>query len=204
VTEDGGPAEVSAGGDRTPWTRRRVLKLGGFGVLALAAAGAVGVDLVDHGVLPGKGALDELDGDCSVSDPSYAGATHSAAFGGGLKLEYPLAAVVQQRRAPPFVLAAADGGNGYWHSQGDDDPLATAFTSAADFAAHDVVTHASRLDGVPVQIRGGISDPFAPSTVALQSVLGRSRVILSKGCHTGPFFDSVAPMLLAFAGWHLA
>jgi hypothetical protein len=293
------------------------LKVGGLGLVALAAAGTGVVELVDHGELPGKTILDVLDGACSVADPSYAGVvpgpflsgefdsarrrtkvgwtvayppgtrpgdhlpvclvlhgwgvTHSEAFT-SLRLQYPLAAVVQGKQAPPFVLAAADGGNGYWHVHGDDDPLAmlhdeflpmlashgldcnagsppavfgwsmggygsllygetypddvaavtadgpaiwlswqqahdanpTAFTSAADFESHDVVTHSGRLEHVPVQVRGGVSDPFAPSTVVLQRALGASRVILSKGCHTSPFMLAAAPLLLAFAGSHLA
>ncbi|HKH88071.1 MAG TPA: hypothetical protein VKA05_04575 [Acidimicrobiales bacterium] len=293
-----------------------MLQAGGLGVIALAAAGAGVVELVDHGVLPGKTVLDVLDGACSVADPSYAGVvpgpflsghfdsrardtkvgwtvayppghqpgdhlpvclvlhgwgvTHSEAFT-GLRLQFPLATVVERKQARPFVLAAADGGNGYWHVHGDDDPLAmlhdeflpllavrgldcaagrppatfgwsmggygsllygetyptevaavtaddpaiwlswpqaraanpTAFTSAADFSGHDVVTNARRLDGVPVQVRGGVSDPFAPSTVMLQRALGPSRVIMSKGCHTSPFMLAAAPLLLAFAGSRL-
>jgi pimeloyl-ACP methyl ester carboxylesterase len=197
--------------------------------------------------------------------------THSEAFT-GLRLQYPLASVVAGKQARPFVLAAADGGNGYWHVHGHDNPLAmlhdeflpllaargldcapgrppatfgwsmggygsllygetypgdvaavtadgpaiwlswpqaraansTAFTSAVDFSDHDVITHSRRLSGIPVQVRGGISDPFAPSTVVLQRAIGSSRVILSKGCHTSPFMLAAAPLLLAFAGSHLA
>ena len=303
--------------EETPWTRRRILKIAGLGLLGLAAAGTGVVELVDHGDLPGKTVLDVIDGACSVADPSYAGVvpgplasgefesearhkrvgwtiayppghrpgdhlpvclvlhgwgvTHSEAFA-GMRLQYPLATVIGGMQARPFVLAAADGGNGYWHAHGDDDPLAmlhdeflpllvssgldcaagrppatfgwsmggygsllygatyptevaavtaddpaiwlswpqahaanpTAFTSAADFSAHDIVTNSKRLAGVPVQVRGGVSDPFAPSTVVLQHELGPTRVILSKGCHTSPFMLAAAPLLLAFAGAHLA
>jgi hypothetical protein len=304
-------------GHETPrWTRRRVLKVGGLGLLGLAGVGTGVVELVDHGVLPGKTVLDVIDGACSVADPSYAGVvpgllisgdfesdarhtrvgwtvayppghqpgdhlpvclvlhgwgvTHSEAFT-GLHLQYPLATVVGGKQARPFVLAAADGGNGYWHVHGDDDPLAmlheeflpllasqgldcsagrppatfgwsmggygsllygetyptevaavtaddpaiwlswpqaraanpTAFTSATDFSEHDVVTNSNRLADVPVQVRGGVSDPFAPSTVVLQHALGPARVILSKGCHTSPFMLAAAPLLLAFAGSRL-
>jgi S-formylglutathione hydrolase FrmB len=48
------------------WTRRRVLGLGLGGLAGLVAAGAVGVDLVAHGVLPGQQTLDRLDGACTV------------------------------------------------------------------------------------------------------------------------------------------
>jgi pimeloyl-ACP methyl ester carboxylesterase len=49
--------------DASGWTRRRVL-VSGLGTAVAALAG--GYELVDHGVLPGKHTLDELDGACSV------------------------------------------------------------------------------------------------------------------------------------------
>jgi enterochelin esterase-like enzyme len=51
------------------WTHRRVLALGLGGTAAIVAAGATGLELVSHGVLPGKAMLDEIDGACSVAVP---------------------------------------------------------------------------------------------------------------------------------------
>ena len=69
--------------DRT-WSRRRVLALGGGGLVTLVAAGAVGLELVSHGVLPGQQELDRIDGACSVASPplrfSGIGATRSGTF----------------------------------------------------------------------------------------------------------------------------
>jgi enterochelin esterase-like enzyme len=49
-------------------TRRRLLWFGaGLGVLA---AGAAGLELIDHGVLPGKAYLDQIDGACSLAPPT--------------------------------------------------------------------------------------------------------------------------------------
>jgi len=48
------------------WTRRRVLAAGVGGFVGVAFAG---LELVEHGVLPGKRALDELAGGCSISAP---------------------------------------------------------------------------------------------------------------------------------------
>lgn len=58
-------------------------------VAAVAVAGTAGFELVDHGVLPGKAALDRLDGACSVPSadlaayaepgPSVSGTFYSAA-----------------------------------------------------------------------------------------------------------------------------
>jgi pimeloyl-ACP methyl ester carboxylesterase len=55
--------------ERPTWTRRRVLKYGVGAALGLVAAGTAGVELVSHGVLPGRGELDQLDGACSVASP---------------------------------------------------------------------------------------------------------------------------------------
>ena len=46
---------------------RRKLIAWSVGVAAAAAVAAVGIELVDHGVVPGKSELDQLDGACSVS-----------------------------------------------------------------------------------------------------------------------------------------
>jgi enterochelin esterase-like enzyme len=51
-------------------SRRRLLGAGLGGLAALAAAGAGGAELVDHGVLPGKTVLDLLDGACAVPAPA--------------------------------------------------------------------------------------------------------------------------------------
>jgi S-formylglutathione hydrolase FrmB len=52
--------------------RRRLL--GGVvgGIVVAAAAGAGGVELVNRGVLPGKGALEQLDGACDAPAPDFA------------------------------------------------------------------------------------------------------------------------------------
>ncbi|MGH7733772.1 MAG: alpha/beta hydrolase-fold protein [Gemmatimonadales bacterium] len=55
--------------DEGGFTRRRFLLAAAAGVGVLAGAGAGVVELVDHGVLPGKSALDRLDGACSVDVP---------------------------------------------------------------------------------------------------------------------------------------
>src|SRR5258706_8380008 len=47
-------------------TRRRIF---GVGIAGLAAAAAGGLELVAHGVLPGRSSLDQLDGACSVPAP---------------------------------------------------------------------------------------------------------------------------------------
>ena len=52
----------------TGLTRRRLLATG-LGTAAVAAAGAAGLELIEHGVLPGKTDLAQLDGACEVASP---------------------------------------------------------------------------------------------------------------------------------------
>jgi enterochelin esterase-like enzyme len=52
-------------------TRRQVMAWAGGTAAAVVAAGITGVELIDHGVIPGKSALDQLDGACSVSVPTF-------------------------------------------------------------------------------------------------------------------------------------
>ena len=53
--------------------RRLFLRYALASVAAVAAAGAAGFELVDHGVLPGKATLDRLDGACSVPPADLTG-----------------------------------------------------------------------------------------------------------------------------------
>jgi len=50
-------------------TRRQIFGVGLGGLAGLAAAGAGGLELVTHGVLPGRSYLDQLDGACSLPGP---------------------------------------------------------------------------------------------------------------------------------------
>jgi enterochelin esterase-like enzyme len=52
------------------WSRRRVLTRGLGGLAGLVVVGAAGFELVEHGVLPGRQELDQLDGACSVAAPA--------------------------------------------------------------------------------------------------------------------------------------
>jgi predicted esterase len=79
--EEGGHQSPPAGGsasDNQPllsptdgrrWSRRKIFALGAGGLVAIIGAGAVGTELVGHGVLPGQQELDQLDGACSVASP---------------------------------------------------------------------------------------------------------------------------------------
>jgi S-formylglutathione hydrolase FrmB len=62
-------------GAQARWSRRSILKVGLGGVAAVVVAGAAGAELVAHGVLPGQGRLDQLDGACSVTATTMTWAT---------------------------------------------------------------------------------------------------------------------------------
>jgi S-formylglutathione hydrolase FrmB len=51
------------------FSRRQLIGTGIGGLAGLAVVGAGGVELVDHGVLPGKAVLNQIDGACSVRPP---------------------------------------------------------------------------------------------------------------------------------------
>ncbi len=63
-------------------TRRRVLALGLAPAAAVVAAGFTGLELVSHGVLPGRALLDQFDGTCSVPAPSLAHSPPGPSFSG--------------------------------------------------------------------------------------------------------------------------
>jgi enterochelin esterase-like enzyme len=80
-----------------------------------------------------------------------------------------------------------------------------AYTSAADFAAYDAVTHASALADTPVRLASATDDPFHPGVIALAAELPRTATVdFSHGCHTGPFFTAQEPPSLEFLAAHLS
>ena len=63
---DNDPSTESAENGSKKWSRRRVLTVGLGGIATVAVVGVAGVELVAHGILPGKQLLNELDGACAV------------------------------------------------------------------------------------------------------------------------------------------
>ena len=90
------------------YTRRRLLVSGAGGALAVALGG---FELVDHGVLPGKQTLDELDGGCSVSAPALSFAPAGPARSGTFRS-------VARGRTVGFTIAYPPG-----HAPGSALPL---------------------------------------------------------------------------------
>ena len=136
-----------------PNVRRRLLIRAGLAsVAAVAAAGAVGVELVSRGVLPGKGMLDAIDGACSAAAPdgvSYAapGPSVSGAF-------YSAA----RRRTVGYTIAYPPG-----HRPGDRLPLVIMLHGfGADHT--DALSGMSPAQAVALRVGGASLAPMAMVT----------------------------------------
>jgi len=136
---------------RTGWSRRRVLMLG-LAPAVLAGAGAVGLELVSRGVVPGRTVLDELDGACSVPapplaysapGPSYSGTFYSAA----------------RRRAVGYTVAYPPR-----HRPGDELPLVVMLHGYGGSHA-DALAGMSPAQGLAVKAAGRPLAPMAMVTV---------------------------------------
>jgi S-formylglutathione hydrolase FrmB len=115
-------------------------------------AGAVGFELVDHGVLPGKQGLDQLDGACSVAAPPLRfrdlGPSRSGTF------------VSQARRRPVGYTVAWPPG----HGPGDALPLVVMLHG---FGANhtNALTSMSPAQAVALEVDGVPLSPMAMVTV---------------------------------------
>lgn len=79
-----------------------------------------------------------------------------------------------------------------------------AFDSAEDFARNDVLAHPEWLDGVPLRVDCGRSDPFwATARRFADELAERPAGAFGSGAHTASYWRSVAPAELAFLGRHL-
>jgi S-formylglutathione hydrolase FrmB len=115
-------------------------------------------------------------------------------------------ALLLAEKFPHLISAVAAISPAVWTSYAQAQGVnAGAYASARDFAANDVVTHASALSGLPVRVASGDSDPFHPGVEALAKVLPSGSVVdISRGCHTGPFFSAQEGPSLGFLGRHFS
>jgi enterochelin esterase-like enzyme len=114
-------------------------------------------------------------------------------------------ALLLAEKYPQLFAAAAAISPAVWTSYAQARAVNPgAYASARAFAAANAVTHASALHGVAVRVATGLGDPFLPGVRALARALPRNTVVrLTRGCHTGPFFQSQLPPSLAFLARHL-
>jgi S-formylglutathione hydrolase FrmB len=114
-------------------------------------------------------------------------------------------ALLIAEKNPRLISAVAAISPAIWTTYDEASAAnAGAYASARDFADDDAVTHAGALEGIPVRVASGDSDPFHAGVVALSKTLPAAAVVtFSKGCHDDSFFVSQEPPSLAFLGRHL-
>ena len=113
-------------------------------------------------------------------------------------------ALLAAEREPRRYRAVAVAGPAIFPSFEDENrSVGDAFDSAADFARHDVIAHASALRGRPVRIRVGRRDPFLPGVRAFSRACPTADVHVEPGCHDEGFWRASAASLIAFAGERL-
>jgi enterochelin esterase-like enzyme len=139
--------------ERTPgWSRRRVLTRGLAGLAGLVVAGAVGFELVEHGVLPGKQELDQLDGACSVAAPPLRFADPGPSRSGTFLSQ-------ARRRSVGYTVGWPPG-----HAPGDPLPLVVMLHG---FGANhtNALTSMTPAQAVAVEVDGAPLPPMAMVTV---------------------------------------
>ena len=96
------------------WRRRRVLAVGAGAGAVVVAAGVAGVELVSHGVLPGRQELLSMEGGCGVARPVLAFAPPGPSFSGRFFSR-------ARNRAVGYTIAYPPG-----HAPGSQLPLVVA------------------------------------------------------------------------------
>jgi S-formylglutathione hydrolase FrmB len=100
------------------------------------------------------------------------------------------------------VRAVAVASPALFSSSGNTPP--GAFDDAADYLRNDVYGHPGRLDGVPLRVDCGQSDPFYVATRAFVDRLEhRPAASFGPGRHDAAYWRKVAPAELRFLGSHL-
>jgi enterochelin esterase-like enzyme len=134
-------------------TRRLFLRYTLASVAAVAAAGVAGVELVSHGVLPGKSLLSKLDGACSVPAPDL---TPYAPPGPSLSGTFYSRA---RNRAVGYTIAYPPG-----HRPGDRLPLVIMLHGYGANHAN-AVSGMSPAQALALRAGGGPLAPMAMVTV---------------------------------------
>ena len=129
-------------------SRRGLFGVGFAGLAGLVAAGAGGLELVDHGMLPGKKFLDRFDGACSVPVPPLVFAPSGPALSGSF---YSAA----RRQMVGYTIAYPPG-----HRPGDELPLIVALHAYGGDHRH-VLSHMSLAQALALRVGGRALPPMA-------------------------------------------
>jgi pimeloyl-ACP methyl ester carboxylesterase len=129
-------------------SRRSLLKAGLGGLLGVAVAGAGGLKLISHGVLPGKQFLDNIDGACDVPAPPLVFAPLGPSFSGSF---YSAA----RRQAVGYTIAYPPS-----HGPGSQLPLIVALHAYGGNHRR-VLAGMSLAQAVALKIGGKLLPPMA-------------------------------------------
>lgn len=133
-------------------TRRRALVVGAGGLAAVVAAGIGGLELVAHGVLPGRQFLDQFDGTCSVPQPALADSPLGPMVSGAFRS-------VARRRTVGYTIAFPPG-------HGPASPLPLVVMLHGYGANHtNAVAGMSPAQAVALRVDGQPLPPMAMVTV---------------------------------------
>jgi pimeloyl-ACP methyl ester carboxylesterase len=113
-------------------------------------------------------------------------------------------ALLAAERAPRRYASVAVAGPALFTSYREEtSSVGDAFDSAQQFAQYDVIAHAARLAHVPVLVRCGTADPFAPAVKAFARACPTADVgFVEHGCHDTGLFRVTAPDMVAFVARH--
>lgn len=107
-------------------------------------------------------------------------------------------------REPSRYRSVAVAGPALFRSYAEERAgVGDAFDDAADFARNDVIALAGRLRKVPVMVRCGDQDPFAPAVRAFAARCPSADVAIVPGCHDTGFWRATSAELLRFTAAHL-
>jgi pimeloyl-ACP methyl ester carboxylesterase len=142
---------LNAGTPSARLSRRRLLSVGLGSLAGVAMAGAGGAELVDHGVLPGKQALNSIDGACTVPMPPVSFSRPGPSLSGTF---YSRA----RNRPVGYTIAYPPG-----HQHGSELPLIIALHAYGGNHARVLAGGLSAARGLAVRAGG---HPLAPMALA--------------------------------------
>jgi enterochelin esterase-like enzyme len=111
-------------------------------------------------------------------------------------------ALLLASRVPERVKAVAVDAAALWRHAADT--AAGAFDGADDFARNDVLGHVERLQGLPLRVGCGQSDPFIVANRALVKALPQTEHAFPRGGHNTGCWNLLRPGDVRFLGRHLA
>ena len=126
--------------------------------------------------------------------------TDRLAVGGWSMGGYGALLLAERLRASRIAAVAVDS-PAVWTTASQTAP--GAFDGSSDFRSHDVLAATAALDGIPVRVTCGTSDPFLPGVRALLQRLPQAEHDLAPGVHDLAWWLHAAPGQLDFVGRHL-